>query len=137
MGYREIPAISGFGLQARSRREGAISRGRGGNVRKSAITMREWCEWPRNQATRFDGQRHRFFTGYREIPAIAGFCFRTHSRRNGGLIGRASDMCEKEAMAARMAQNQAAWVDGQSLRIIRKYREIQAIAGLGLRALYR
>ena len=63
--------------------------GGGRNVRTSAITRRDRAGWPQNLATRADGRSHRFFWGFREVPAIAGFGCRTHSRRKGGAVSRA------------------------------------------------
>ena len=72
------------------------------------------------------------FVGCREIQAIAGFGFRTQSRRKRGLRGRASGMFGERPYLGEWPQNQAARI-GQSRRAIRRYREIPAIARFGLR----
>ena len=75
--------------------------------------------------------------GYREMPATAGFGFRTHTWRNGEIIQGRIRNVRKSANTFRIwrkwPQNQAAQIDGQSRRIFRKSRAIRAIAWFGFR----
>ena len=112
--------------------------GRGGNVRKSARTRREWGERPNHPAGRVDGQSLRIFRKSRETPAIAGFAIRGHSRRMGVIKRRLARNAQKSAKTTlewgEWPQNRAGRIDAQSHMIFRIYQEIPAVAGFGLRA---
>ena len=61
--------------------QGEIMRRPVGNGQKSSNARRDRGEWAQNQAARIDCQSVRIFWKSREIPAIAGFGVRKHSRR--------------------------------------------------------
>ena len=90
-----------------------------------------------NQAARIDGQSVRIFSESREIPAIAVFGFRTHSRRKREIKRARGGNVRKSAKMRRdwgeWSQNQAGRVCGQSVRIFMKSREIPTNAGFGFR----
>ena len=132
-----MPAIAAFGARKHSRSRRKIKRGRVGNVRKSAKTRREWGEWPQNQAARVDGQSVRIFRKSREIPAIAGFGARKHSgckrEIKRGRVGNVRKSAKTRREWGEWPRKQAARIDGRSVGICRKLREIPAIAGCGVR----
>ena len=75
---------------------------------------------------------------FREIMSIAGFGFRTQSRRKGEIkrarVGNVRKSVKTRREWGDWPQNQAPRFDGQSVRIFVKSREIPEIAGFGGRA---
>ena len=91
---RETQEIAGFGFPTHSQRKGGIKRRRVGNVRNSAKPRRERGEWPKNQATRIDGQSVRAIGKSRETcrspDSVSGRILCERGRLSGG----ASEMYE-------------------------------------------
>ena len=73
----------------------------------------------------------------REILSIGGFDFRTHSRCEGeikkGRVRNVRRSAKTRREWGEMAQNQATRIDGRSVRIFTKSREILSITGFGSR----
>ena len=114
---------------------GEIERGSVGNVQKSAQSMRDWGESRQNQAARMAGNgvgSAGDIEKSRRSPDPLPEPIRGEWSRLGGARLKCTNVGGNESCVGdEWPQNQAALIDGQSLRIFRKYTEIKAAPDSG------
>ena len=82
-GFREMQATARFGFRTHTWPKGVITQRRIRNVRRSGGNAPYLAKMGQESGGQVDGQSRRILRGSRKIRAVAGFRFRTPTRRMG------------------------------------------------------